>query len=291
MPVAIPLAIAGSTLAGAAISSSASRRAASTQQQGTDAAIAEQRRQFDEMVRLSRPGLDRANSAAGTYMQALGLGGGGGQPQTMPPQPGGYQGQPGGVQSGGYGGSGWNGGGTIQQAMVGDTAYNPAQRLMTGGEDYSGPQVYTGGAMPGGPQTLPGQPAQPGPTGQLDIIEQVRNTPGYQGQLDQGIKAIDRAAPLVGGMYSGRRMKALNDHGQQTFGAYYGDWMNRVGGIAGQAPQIAQNVGQAGMNNANNVGNLLMTGANNRAQGQMNSASAWTGALGSMAGMAGGFYG
>jgi hypothetical protein len=287
MPIAIPLAIAGASVAGAAISSNASRSAARTQQQGTDAAINEQRRQFDEMVRLQQPGLDRANSAAGTYMQALGIGGPQG-PQTQPRQQG-YQGQPGGlINGGGYSGSGSGGG---LQGGGRDLAVQSGQRLMTGGENYTGPQVYTGGAA-AGPQVMPGQPGQPAQGGgSLDIYDQVRNTPGYQAQLDQGIRSIDRAAPLVGGMYSGRRMKALEGHGQQTFGSYYNDWMNRVGGIAGQAPQIAQSVGQAGMQNANNVGNLLMTGANARAQGSLNSASAWSGALGNMAGMAGGYYG
>jgi hypothetical protein len=295
MPVGATLAVAGAGLASGAMSSSAARSAARTQQQGTDAAVAEQRRQFDEMVRLSRPGLDRANSAAETYMRALGLGGPQ-QPQTQPRQQN-YQGQPGGINGGGYSGSGPVGG--FGQGGASDMAVQMAPRLMTGGkggepqlmpggEDFSGPQVYTGGAVPGDPQVLPGQPGQPGEAGgnqgALDIAELVRNTPGYQAQLDQGIRSIDRAAPLVGGMYSGRRMKALEGHGQQTFGSYYDNWMNRVGGMAGQAPQIAQNVGQAGMQNANNIGGLMVQGANARAQGAVNSASAWGGALGDVVG-------
>jgi len=279
MPVAIPLAIAGSTIAGAAISSGASRDAARTQQQGTDAATAEQRRQFDQMVALARPGLDRANSAAGTYMQALGLGG-----QQAQQAPGGYSSQPSGVQSGGYTGASHGGSALQGNDLTPDYAYGPGQMLMTGGQ--SGPQT-----LPPAQGSQAPQNGQAGQGGQLDIAAQVMNTPGYQAQLQQGITAIDRAAPLAGGMYSGRRMKALNDYGQQTFGSYYGDWMNRVGGIAGQAPQIAQNVGQAGMQSANNIGNLMMTGANNRAQGQLNSASAWSGALGNMAGGLAGYYG
>lgn len=291
MPVAIPLAIAGASVAGAAISSGASRDAARTQEQGNAAAVAEQRRQFDAMLALARPGLDRANSAAGTYMQALGLGGPS-QPQQAAPQPG-YQPQPGGVQSGGYNGASHGGSALQGYDMSPDLAVGPGQRgqrLMTGG--VGGPQV-----MPQAPGTAPqpGQPGQPAPapgqpaqgTGQLDIASLVRNTPGYQNQMQDGITSIDRAAPLVGGMYSGRRMKALNDHGQRTFGSYYENWMNRVGGIAGQAPQIAQNVGQAGMQSANNIGGLMVNGANARAQGQVNSASAWTGALGNIGGMMG----
>jgi hypothetical protein len=164
-------------------------------------------------------------------------------------------------------------------------------QYMPGGEDVSGPQVFYGGAgVPGNdPQVQPGQAG--GNQGALDIGAQVRNTPGYQEQLRAGITAIDRAAPLVGGMYSGRRMKALEAQGQNTFGSFYNDWLNRVGGIAGQAPQIAGNIGQAGMQNASNVGNLMMTGANARAQGQTNSANAWTGAIGTGIGLYGGSQG
>lgn len=273
------LLVGGGLLGSAAISSGASSAAGRQIQQGTDAAVAEQRRQFDELLRLSRPGLDRANAAAGTYMQALGLGGGGAQ------APGGYASQPAGVQSGGYTGASHGGSGLQGGDQTPDYAVGPGQRLMTGG---------LGGEY--GPQTLPpaqGSQAQQGGQGggQLDIAAQVMGTPGYQAQLDQGIKSIDRAAPLVGGMYSGRRMKALEGHGQQTFGSYYNDWMNRVGGMAGQAPQIAQSMGQAGMQNANNVGQLMMTGANARAQGTQNSASAWTGAIGTGIGLYGGSQG
>lgn len=266
MPIAVPLAIAGASVAGAAISANASKKAASTVQQGTDAAVAEQRRQYDDMRRLAMPGYNRAEGAAGIYGQALGL-----------PQMG----------ATGYG-----------QTPAGGVATQPG--MMTGAQ-YGGFQGHQGPTYEmvtagGQPQTQqPAQTAQqgdPAPANpQLSIADQVMQTPGYQAQLDQGIKSIDRASPLVGGMYSGRRMKALNDYGQNTFGSYYNDWMNRVGGIAGQAPQIAQNVGQAGQQNANNVGQLMMTGANARAQGALNGASAWTGALGNIAGGFAGYYG
>ena len=133
--------------------------------------------------------------------------------------------------------------------------------------------------------------AQPVSMTQQSIADQVMQTPGYQAQLDQGLKSIDRAAPLTGGMYSGRRMKALNDYGQNTFGSFYDNWMNRVGGVAGQGQQVAQNVGQAGMQNAQNVGGLMVQGANARAQGSLNSAAAWTGALNTGLGMVGGAKG
>lgn len=277
--------IGGGLLGSAVIGSNASKKAGQQVADGSAAAIAEQRRQFDTMLRLAQPGLDRANQAAGVYMQALGLGGGQGAPQSFQAP------QTGGVQSGGFQGS-YTGGSNVPQMQLapddGSPKWSNESRLMTGGigtgaTNVPPPQQVQTGASP--------LPATGGQQGALDVASMVRQTPGYQAQLDQGLKAIDRAAPLVGGMYSGRRMKALNDYGQQTFGSYYSDWMNRVGGMAGQAPQIAQNMGQAGMQNAANIGGLMMTGANARAGATMNGANAWTSAIGTGLGMVGGAKG
>lgn len=285
MPVAIPLAIAGASVAGAAISSRASQRAGQQISNATDAATAEQRRQFDEMRRLAMPGYNRAEAAAGVYGQALGLGA----------MTGGQAYQPAGQQYGtaaGYQGasSGYQG----SQTAYGRTSAMQTLEGADGPDGMSYQGMMTGGADPQvQPLNYTGQAGAGGVTGggQLDIAQQVMNTPGYQAQLDQGIRSIDRAAPLTGGMYSGRRMKALNNYGQQTFGAYYDNWMNRVGGIAGQAPVIAQNIGQAGQNSANSIGQLMMTGARARADGINNSAQAWGSAFGDAAGAGGYFYG
>lgn len=165
----------------------------------------------------------------------------------------------------------------VYSALLGvDGMHNTVANGMTGGNAYDQAQPY---------MSHPQQSAL-----QRDLQTQIFNTPGYQVQLDQGIKSIDRAAPLTGGMYSGRRMKALNDHGQNTFGGYYQDHMNRLGGLSGEASQVAANVGQAGMDNASNVGNLMVTGATHQAQAQLNSAKAWNSALGTAAGTIGGYY-
>jgi hypothetical protein len=281
------LLLGGGMVGSAALSSSASRRAGSTISNSTDRAADLQNQQFQQLLALQMPAYRRAEGASGTYMQALGLGG----PQVQPRQ------APGGMMTGGMTGGGFQGvsGGPSQGGLQGggsDLAVQAGQRLMTGGEDVGGPQIFYGGAnVPGNnPQVQPGQPGD-NTQGALDIGQLVRNTPGYQEQLRAGITAIDRAAPLVGGMYSGRRMKALEAQGQNTFGGFYNDWLNRVGGIAGQAPQIAGSIGQAGMQNASNVGNLMMTGANARAQGQTNSANAWTSAIGTGVGLYGGSQG
>ncbi len=289
------LLLGGGLVGSAALSSSASRRAGSTISQSTDRAADLQNQQFQQLLALQMPAYRRAEGASGTYMQALGLGG----PQSQPRQaPGGFQGGGGLMTGGGFQGvsggpsqGGLQGGASDMAVQMSPGLMTGGGQYMPGGEDVSGPQVFYGGAgVPGNdPQVQPGQAG--GNQGALDIGAQVRNTPGYQEQLRAGITAIDRAAPLVGGMYSGRRMKALEAQGQNTFGSFYNDWLNRVGGIAGQAPQIAGSIGQAGMQNASNVGNLMMTGANARAQGQTNSANAWTSAIGTGVGLYGGSQG
>jgi hypothetical protein len=157
--------------------------------------------------------------------------------------------------------------------------------------ELSRPAYDRGEQAAGVYQTALGIPSMTGGVTQQGIYDQVRMTPGYQAQLEAGTKAIDRAAPLAGGMYSGRRMKALQDYGQNTFGSYYQDWQNRVAGIAGQGQSAGQNIGQAGMNYANNAGGLMVQGANARAQGTMNSANAWSGAIGTGVGLYGGSQG
>lgn len=283
MPVGAGVAIAGAGLASGAMGASASKKAGAQVAASTDRAAELQNQQFEKLLALQMPGYQRGEAAASLYARALGI------PMPNSPQP--HAGYPtGGMMTGGYGvasgGAGYSGGPQMQLADAGTQDYSvgPSMRLMTGGSYTSNP----GAAPP--PQQVPlgpeaaSQPPQTQPSEAQSIADMVRATPGYQGQLDQGLKAIDRAAPLVGGMYSGRRMKALNDYGQNTFSGFYADWMNRVGGMAGQGAQAAQNIGQAGMNNAANVGNLMMTGARAQAQGTVNSANAWSGAIGDAVG-------
>lgn len=61
-------------VASSVIGGRSAKKAASTQAQASDAAIAEQRRQFDETVELLRPFVDAGESALGDQMALLGLG-------------------------------------------------------------------------------------------------------------------------------------------------------------------------------------------------------------------------
>lgn len=271
------LLVGGGLLGSAALSSNASKQAGKTVAGATDQAAKLQNDQFNKLLALQMPGYNRANAAGDLYSRALGIGG-----TQQPPQQQSYA-QP--SMTGGYTVPSYDGrqGGTYARMI----------QMVQDGQLQGDPVGGMGTTQYGQAQAVPETQGQTAPMqgGQADIAAQVMGTPGYQTQLDQGLKSIDRAAPLVGGMYSGRRMKALNDYGQQTFGSYYNDWMNRVGGVAGQEQQITSAIGQAGQANANNVGQLMMTGANARAQGSLNSASAWSGAIGTGIGLYGGSQG
>ena len=271
-PLAAALIGGGSLLSGL-FGSSAAKSAANTQADATNRAADLQNQQFQELLRLQMPAYNRGEQAAGVYGAALGLpsmtGGGGGSGGGSP-----------GMMTGGRDWSSY-----LNQ--------NPDVRTAIDGGGFGGAGDPYGAAerhyQEYGQREGRASPAYV--TAQQQIAQQVQNTPGYQAQLDAGIKSIDRAAPLTGGMYSGRRMKALEGYGQNTFGSYYQNWMDRVGGVAGQGQQTAQNVGQAGMQNAQNVGGLMVQGANARAQGQVSSANAWSGAIGTGIGAYGGSQG
>lgn len=276
MPVGATVAVAGAGLASGAMSSSAAKSAAKTQSAAADRAADLQNQQFQQLLQLQMPGYQRGEQAASVYMQALGLPSmtaGGSSPS--------YSGGSGLMTGGAGGGTDWNG---YLQANPDVMAAVQKGGFGGAGDPSAAAQRHylEYGQREG--RTLPSQ-ATTGQVGSgtqvpaLSIADQVMQTPGYQTQLDQGLKSIDRAAPLTGGMYSGRRMKALNEFGQNTFGSYYQDWLGKVGGVAGQGQQVAQNVGQQGMDNAKSVGGLMMTGANAKANGAYNSASAWSGAM------------
>lgn len=119
------------------------------------------------------------------------------------------------------------------------------------------------------------------------IANQVRSTPGYQTQLQEGLKAIEGSAAARGSLRSGRTLAGLQDYGQRTFGSYYDKWLANVGGLAGLQTAAAGQIGGAGQAAANNIGNLGVQGAQAQAAGQTGAANAWAGGIGGLLGTLG----
>lgn len=99
-------------------------------------------------------------------------------------------------------------------------------------------------------------------------------SPDYQFRLDQGKKAIERSASARGLLGSGAALKASNNYAQDTAASEYGNWWNRLAGLAG-AGQSATNTGiAAGQNSSNQIINAYGNAGNARASSYLNTGSA-----------------
>lgn len=89
---------------------------------------------------------------------------------------------------------------------------------------------------------------------QDDIIEQLRNSPGYQFRLEQGNRNLERAQSARGDFFSGRALQEAQKMGQGLADQTYNDYIR----------QLQQQSGQ-GLVAAGQMGNLYTVGGDIRA--------------------------
>jgi len=92
---------------------------------------------------------------------------------------------------------------------------------------------------------------------QESILEQLRNTPGYDFRMQQGQQALDRSQAARGGFFSGEALKASQALGQGLADQTYNDYVSRLAQQSGQglgaAGGMANLYGQAGDIRANST--------------------------------------
>ena len=121
----------------------------------------------------------------------------------------------------------------------------------------------------------------------------LKNDPSYQFRLKQGQQALDRSSAARGMGYSGAQMKAAQDYGQGMASTEFGNYYNRLAGLAQGGQQAAGSMAQAGGQYAQNAGNtfanlsnaqtsILGQQANARASGYTANANAISGGLNSL---------
>lgn len=115
------------------------------------------------------------------------------------------------------------------------------------------------------------------------LYDEFRATPGYQFQMSEGLKAVDRGAAARGLLHSGAAVK-----GEQRFGAgladsTYGQYVGALQSLAGVGQTATQATSQAGQNAANNISNAYMAAGNARASSYANTGSAINGTLNNLA--------
>lgn len=99
-------------------------------------------------------------------------------------------------------------------------------------------------------------------------------SPDYQFRLDEGKKALERSASARGLLGSGAALKAANNYAQNTASAEYGDWYNRLAGLAGAGQAATNTTVAAGGQNSSNIINAIGQAGNARASSYANTGAA-----------------
>lgn len=89
--------------------------------------------------------------------------------------------------------------------------------------------------------------------------------PGYKFRMAEGQKAIERSAAARGLLGSGATLKAANNYAQDTASAEYGNYWNRLAGLAGVGQQATNTGIAAGQQSTANVMNAYQNMGNARA--------------------------
>jgi hypothetical protein len=104
--------------------------------------------------------------------------------------------------------------------------------------------------------------------------------PGYQFAFDQGLQGLDRSAAARGSLYSGGHSADLIRYGQGMADQQYGQFYDRLMGLAGMGQNASSNLGSVGTGSAASIGSNLMSAGNAAANGYINSGNAQANLLG-----------
>ena len=104
-------------------------------------------------------------------------------------------------------------------------------------------------------------------------------TPGYDFRKSEGQSAIDNSAASRGGLFSGATLKAQQTFGDNIASAEYGNYINRLSGMAGSGQAAAGNQANAGSNYAAGAGNAFAGIGNAQSAGAIGVGNALQGGL------------
>jgi hypothetical protein len=103
---------------------------------------------------------------------------------------------------------------------------------------------------------------------------QFEESPGYEFRLQQGVQAAERSAAARGLLGSGATMKAVQRYGEGLAASEYGDYWNRLAGLAGVGQAATGATAQAGMATTGMINNAYQQSGNARASSYANTGSA-----------------
>ena len=103
--------------------------------------------------------------------------------------------------------------------------------------------------------------------------------PGYQFRLDQGQQSIDRMASARGLRLGGATLQAGAAYNQGMASQEYGNWYNRLAGLAGVGQQANAQQVNAGQNYANAYGQNALAAGQAKASGYSGMNDAFQGGI------------
>ena len=92
-----------------------------------------------------------------------------------------------------------------------------------------------------------------------------RATPGYEFVRSEGMRGLERSAAARGGAFSGNALRGLDQFNNGLASQEYNNYYNRLAGLSGTGQNTGQNLAGLGANMAGNVGNLLTNSGQARA--------------------------
>lgn len=238
------VAIAGASVVGGLFSSRSASRAARAQERASDAAIAEQARQFDLAYEAQQPYRQVGTAALNELAALYGL------PQSSNEKPLSFE--------------EW-------AAQQGELLQPNTHGGLRGAFDYLTRNAALRSRYEQYAQDF--QPSQQ--TAAAPNYENFFASPDYQFALRQGQQSVENSAAARGGLYSGNALRAITDYGQGMASQQLNTYANRLAGIAGVGQVAATNTGANATAYGNNVSNLLVGQGNARASGIINQGNAW----------------
>lgn len=92
-------------------------------------------------------------------------------------------------------------------------------------------------------------------------------SPDYEFRRGEGTRGINNSFAARGGALSGNALRALTEFNSGLASSEYGNWFNRRAGLAGVGQTAVGGVGNLGAQSSANIGNALISGGNARASG------------------------
>jgi hypothetical protein len=111
-------------------------------------------------------------------------------------------------------------------------------------------------------------------------MESLRQTPGYQFRLEEGLRGLQRSA----GSVTGNTLRELVGYGQGMASQEFGNRYNRLMGLSGQGMGAATATGRFGAASAARQGQYLQQATDTKASAYMGAGKLAGNVIGSMAG-------